>query len=38
MRCQANGIKVLYWDYDKPLSDEYFMNEIMPQIKDDSDN
>ncbi|MBQ6489212.1 MAG: hypothetical protein IJI75_08280 [Solobacterium sp.] len=32
MRCQANGIKVLYWDYDQPLTDEYFTSEIMPEI------
>lgn len=31
-RCQANGIKVLYWDYDKPITDEFFKQEIEPVI------
>ena len=29
-RCNANGITVLYWDYDKPVTDEYFQSEIEP--------
>lgn len=31
-RCAANGIKVIYWDYDQPLTDEYFKARIEPQI------
>lgn len=37
-RCKAHGIQILYWDYDKPLSDEYFINEIMPKIIKNEDN
>ncbi|MCR5794617.1 MAG: hypothetical protein K6G61_04635 [Solobacterium sp.] len=31
-RCRAHGITVLYWDYDRPLTEEYFLSEIKPQI------
>ena len=31
-RCKAKGIKVLYWDYDKPLTEDYFLEEIKPWI------
>ncbi len=36
MRCKANGIKVLYWDYDKPLTDEYFTSELLPEIENET--
>jgi hypothetical protein len=32
-RCRARGINIIYWDYDMPLTDEYFVSEIMPQIE-----
>ena len=32
-RCKAHGIAMIYWDYDRPLSDDYFVNEIMPLIE-----
>ena len=32
-RCRANGIKILYWDYDKPVTDEYFVQEIDPGME-----
>ncbi len=31
-RCRAHGIEIIYWDYDKPLDDEYFVNEIMAKF------
>ena len=31
-RCRANGIRVICWDYDQPLTEEYFLEEIRPQI------
>lgn len=31
-RCKEKGIRIVYWDYDKPLTDEYFVKEIMPKI------
>lgn len=34
-RCRANGIRIVYWDYDKPLNDEYFQNVIMPLLQND---
>ncbi len=34
-RCKAEGIEVLYWDYDQPLDDAYFSKEIMPLIHKD---
>lgn len=36
-RCAANGIKVIYWDYDQPLTEEYFAEEIEPQIRREND-
>lgn len=32
-RCKANGITVLYWDYDQPLTEAYFQSEIVPEIE-----
>ena len=32
-RCVANGISVLYWDYDQPLTDEYFEQKIVPMLQ-----
>lgn len=32
MRCEANGIAVLYWDYDRPVTDEFFLQELEPYI------
>lgn len=32
-RCRSNGIAVLYWDYDKPVTEEYFLQEIKPNLK-----
>ena len=32
MRCAANGIAILYWNYDQPLTDEFFVKEIAPKI------
>lgn len=32
-RCRANGITVLYWDYDKPVTDDYFIQEIEPSLQ-----
>lgn len=32
-RCEANGIRVLYWDYDMPLDDGYFAKDILPKIE-----
>lgn len=32
-RCAAEGIAVLYWDYDQPLTVEYFVKNILPQIE-----
>ncbi len=31
-RCRANGVRVIYWDYDRPLTKEYFKEEILPMI------
>ena len=31
-RCKENGIQIIYWDYDKPLTDEYFVRELIPKI------
>lgn len=31
-RCRQNGVTLLYWDYDAPLSDDYFINSIVPNI------
>jgi len=30
--CRSNGVKVVYWDYDKPLTEEYFVNVLEPMI------
>ena len=35
MRCKANNIRVIYWDYDKPLTEEYFESEILQQIHEE---
>lgn len=31
-RCSTQGIAVLYWDYDQPLTEEFFVKNIVPQI------
>lgn len=31
--CKANGMKVVYWDYDKPLTEEYFVEAIKGQVE-----
>ncbi|MBR4445317.1 MAG: hypothetical protein IKS37_05430 [Solobacterium sp.] len=33
-RCNAHGIQVIYWKYDSPVSEEYFLKYIMPRIKE----
>ena len=30
--CRMNGVKVVDWDYDKPLTNEYFVNVLEPMI------
>ena len=32
MRCRQNGVKLLYWDGEKPLTEEYFLSEFFPRI------
>ena len=32
MRCRQNGVKLLYWDGGKPLTEEYFLSELYPRI------
>lgn len=32
-RCRAHHIQVIDWDYDQPLTEEYFRETIMPQIE-----
>ena len=31
--CRSQGIKIVYWDYDKPLTEEYFLEVLIPQIE-----
>lgn len=30
--CRLNGVRVVDWDYDKPLTDEYFADVLEPMI------
>ena len=32
-RCKANGIQVLHWDYNQPLTEEFFRSDLMPKIE-----
>ena len=32
-RCKANGIQVLNWDYDQPLTGDFFMSDLKPKIE-----
>ncbi len=32
-RCRAHQIRVIDWDYDQPLTEEYFKEKIMPEIE-----
>lgn len=32
-RCRENGIRLFYWDYRQPLTEEYFLKELIPQIE-----
>ena len=36
-RCRAHGIEIIYWDYDKPLDDDYFVHEIMTKFPKNED-
>lgn len=31
--CRINGVKLIYWDYDTPLTKEYFDEYLKPKIK-----
>ena len=30
--CRMNYVRVIDWDYDKPLTEEYFLKVIVPQV------
>ena len=32
-RCEANGVRILYWDYDQPLTEEYFVNDLKQKVE-----
>lgn len=32
-RCQKNDVRMLYWDYDQPLTESWFAEVLVPQIE-----
>lgn len=33
--CRKNGVKLIYWNYDQPVTDQFFESQLVPVIEGD---